>query len=105
MPTRILIDAARTQAQAKGLFMTFVRQGDPDSGQILLQFFDPLAKKSQLARRERNWETGDFDWIAVKDGSPLAQEEADKYIERAVKIDPDLWVIEIECSPSENPFA
>ena len=105
LPTKILIDAARAQAQAKGLVMTFIHQGDRDSGQILLQFFDSLAQKSQLARRERNWETGDFDWVPVKAGSALDQEEAGKYIERAIKIDPDIWVIEIEGSLNENPFA
>ena len=43
LPTKLLIDAARTQAQSKCQIMTFLQKGDPDSGQILLVFFDALS--------------------------------------------------------------
>ena len=104
LPTKLLIDAARTQAQAKGQIMTFLQKGDPDSGQILLVFFDAMSGKSRIARRERDWDTGDYVWMPVKEDALLTAEQVGQYIERAIKIDPDLWVIEIEASPSQNPF-
>lgn len=104
LPTKLLVDAARTQAQAKGQIMTFLQKGDPDSGQILLVFFDAMTGKSRIARRERDWDTGDYIWMAVKEDALLTADEVTQYVERATRIDPDLWVIEIEASPTENPF-
>ena len=104
LPTKLLIDAARTQAQSKGQIMTFLQKGDPDSGQILLVFFDALSRKCRIARRERDWDTGDYVWMPVKENALLSGDEVQQYVDRATKIDPDLWVIEIEASPAENPF-
>ncbi len=48
--------------------------------------------------------SGRMAWLAAKAGALMEEEEADAYIERAVKRDPDLWVIEIETRSGEHPF-
>lgn len=43
-------------------------------------------------------------WIAGGSGALLSEEEATAYIERQLKRDPDLWVIEVESRTGDNPF-
>jgi hypothetical protein len=47
---------------------------------------------------------GSVAWLAAQQGALLAEAEATAYIERQVKRDPDLWVIEIEDKQARNPF-
>ena len=48
---------------------------------------------------------GRLGWMGVKEGATLPAAEADAYVGRAVQRDSDLWVIEVETRPGENPFA
>ena len=47
---------------------------------------------------------GGLAWLAAKAGALTPETEADAYIARAVKRDPDLWVVEIESRGGEHPF-
>ena len=46
--------------------------------------------------------SGQMAWLAAKAGALMEEEEADAYIERAVKRDPDLWVIELDIAQAER---
>jgi hypothetical protein len=43
-------------------------------------------------------------WLAASSGALMPEVEADAYIARAVKRDPDLWVVEIESRSGAHPF-
>ncbi|MBU0859200.1 MAG: DUF1491 family protein, partial [Alphaproteobacteria bacterium] len=43
-------------------------------------------------------------WLALFKGAVTPEGEVDAYITRAVNMDPDLWVIEVEDREKRNPF-
>ena len=73
---------------------TLIRRGDNDAGTVLLKInrLDGTATvltQTMTAAGERAWMRG-------TGANPVADAEAEAYIQRQRKRDPDLWVIEIE---------
>lgn len=79
-----------------------LRRGDAGAGTLLLK----------INRRELGWTIlsqirgpdGRLGWMTALDGAADAEADAAAYIERAVRRDPDLWVVEIEDRQGRNPF-
>ena len=73
---------------------TVVRRGDSDAGTVLLKlnrFEEGVTVYTQASS------TGDQPtWSRGTGPNPVSEAEADAYIERQVKYDPDVWVLEIE---------
>jgi hypothetical protein len=73
---------------------TIVRRGDPDAGTVLLKLnrFEAgvtvYTQASSINDRPA--------WSRGTGPTPVTEGEADAYIERQVKYDPDVWVLEIE---------
>jgi len=69
-------------------------RGDPDAGGILLK----LLRNGQmcLLLRRITAEDGDQAWMVVVGTEEISEEDAAGYIEREIKWDRDLWVVEIE---------
>ena len=71
-----------------------VRRGDPDAGTVLLKlnrFEDGVTVYTQASS------TGEEPlWSRGTGPNPVSEAEADAYIARQVKYDPDVWVLEIE---------
>ena len=70
------------------------RRGDPDAGSILLRL-DRLDGHSVVLSQARDAD-GRRCWLMATGSEPVPDMEASAYIERRVKSDPDLWVVEIE---------
>lgn len=94
LKTRFQVQAAVRLATTRNVAVTVARRGDEDAGVILLK----------LNRRDLGFEVlaqtrgqgGELVWQRVTGAAPVAEGDADAYIERAVRRDPDLWVVEIE---------
>ncbi|MBU8544881.1 MULTISPECIES: DUF1491 family protein [Roseomonadaceae] len=79
-----------------------LRKGDADSGGILCvlrRARDELVVLSQVRDAE-----GRPAWMRGTGDTPVDQETADSYVERQVKRDPDLWVVEFDAPDLKPAF-
>jgi hypothetical protein len=78
-----------------------LRKGDPDSGGILclLRGRAGCVVLSQVRDAE-----GRPAWLRGTGSAPVPEAEAAAYVERQVKHDPDLWVLEFEAPDLLPPF-
>lgn len=78
-----------------------LRRGDPDAGGVLLVLRgrQGMSVLSQVRAGE-----GDVAWIRGTGPAPVEQGDVDLYVERQVRRDPDLWVLEFESPDLRPPF-
>ncbi|MGE0253134.1 MAG: DUF1491 family protein [Alphaproteobacteria bacterium] len=102
LPTHLWVAAGVARCSQQGVPATVVRRGERQSGAVLLKLAmqDRLFRVLAQARDIR----GKLGWMGALDGATVPEAEADAYIERAVRRDPDLWVVEIEHREGWHPF-
>lgn len=83
-----------------------LRRGDPDAGGVLvvLRGRDGLSVLSQVRAGGGEAGGGESGWMRGTGPDPVGQEQADAYVERQVRYDPDLWVIELDAPDLLPPF-
>jgi hypothetical protein len=87
------VGALIRRAELGGAFAVVVRKGDPRAGAVLVKVLDRRSGTARLYAEATRME-GEPVWM-----QPSGSEEErdlDNYIERAIRIDPDIWVVEIE---------
>ena len=102
LQSAIWVKACIRRADISGISATLVRRGDPSSGAILIkqnrrEFGWWVLSETRDAQGRRAWFHG-----SGKDG--INEADADAYIERHWRRDPDLWVIEIDDRDGRRPF-
>lgn len=97
----IWVSMALRLADIAGRSGAVLRKGDPDSGGILcvLRGREGLVVLTQVRDSE-----GRPAWLRGSGTTPVDQEAADSYVERQVKRDPDLWVVEFDAPDLRPPF-
>ena len=78
-----------------------VRTGDPDAGGILVVLRG--RQGSTVLSQMRSGE-GEAAWLRGTGAAPVTEPEADRYVARQVRFDPDLWVLEFEAPDDLPPF-
>jgi hypothetical protein len=78
-----------------------LRKGDPDAGRVLVVLRGPagLCVLSQIRAAD-----GESAWMRGTGPDPVDQQGADAYVERQLKFDPDLWVVEFHAPDLLPPF-
>lgn len=97
----IWVSMALRLSDMAGRAAVVLRKGDPDSGGVLcvLRAQEGLVVLSQIRDAE-----GRPAWLRATGSTPVDQATADAYVERQVKRDPDLWVLEFDAPDLQPPF-
>ncbi|MBK1658727.1 DUF1491 family protein [Paracraurococcus ruber] len=97
----IWVSMALRLADIAGRSGAVLRKGDPDSGGILcvLRGRDGLVVLTQVRDAE-----GRAAWLRGTGPAAVDDAAADSYVERQVKRDPDLWVVEFDAPDLQPPF-
>jgi hypothetical protein len=91
--TDLWVYALIRRAHQGGAFATISRKGDSTGGSVLVKQVNRRAGVTRLYA-EATRADGESVWMQPRDSTD--ETELDSYIERAVRIDPDLWVVEID---------
>jgi hypothetical protein len=102
IPTEIWLTAQMREGHARGMPAFLLRRGESRAGAVLVKvnLMGPGCRVLTQIRDGR----GRLAWLSALGEAPATEAEADAYIERAVKRDPDLWVVEVENRDGQHPF-
>jgi GMP synthase (glutamine-hydrolysing) len=92
--TRLWVQAVLRRCDIELITATVARSGDDEAGAVLIKL-NRGADGCEIFTQVRDT-AGDLAWMRAIRGGPVPEGEADAYIARAVDIDEDLWVIEVE---------
>jgi hypothetical protein len=101
LPTELFVAAHLRRCSAEGVPVYVARRGEAERGTLLVKL-SRIGEGCVVYSQARN-SAGRLAWLAAGTGATVREAEADEYIARAVKRDPDLWVIEIEVRGSPSP--
>ena len=87
------VQAQLRLADRDGRAFTVLRRGDADVGVILLKLLDGDGRARLLA--QATGPDGGLAWRCPLGAAPMAEAEADGYIARQAKFDPDVWAVEV----------
>jgi hypothetical protein len=97
----IWVQAALRLGQADGRFGVVLRKGDADAGGVLVVL---RGRSGCSVLSQARTADGDPAWVRATGAGAVEQTEADAYVERQVRFDPDLWVLEFESPDLLPPF-
>ena len=93
LSTDIWVGALIRRAELGGAFAVVARKGDARAGSVLVKV---LNRGEGTARLYSEATRGDGERVWMRPAASDDERELDAYIERTLRIDPDLWVVEIE---------
>jgi len=89
----VWVAALIRRAELGGGFAVVVRKGDARAGAVLVKV---LNRSEGTARLYAEATRLDGERVWMQPAASEQEADLDRYIERAARIDPDLWVVEIE---------
>jgi hypothetical protein len=94
LKTELWIQALLRRCSLGGAFAAVVNRGDNTSGSVLVKV-NKLDGKAYVLTSARRAD-GEGVWMRGTGVDRVEEAIADAYIQKTLKFDPDLWVIEIE---------
>ncbi|HEY2538619.1 MAG TPA: DUF1491 family protein [Stellaceae bacterium] len=94
LKTGIWIRALIRRCDLAAIAAAVVARGDGDSGAVLLKFNARDDGCSVLT--QARGPDSELIWMRATGPAPVAEADADSYIARQRRRDPDIWVVEIE---------
>lgn len=102
LPTHLFVQSHLWRLSAAGTPAYVLRKGERESGLIILKVTVPF-QGSRMFTQGRDIH-GRLGWQPGANGNVIDEMEAQAFIDRHVKRDPDLWVIEVETRDGSNPL-
>ena len=93
LSTDIWVAALIRRAELAGAFAVVARKGDARAGSVLVKALNRSDRTSRLYSEATR---GDGERVWMRPAVSADEADLDRYIERASRIDPDLWVVEID---------
>jgi hypothetical protein len=93
LATDLWVGALLRRVAGEGAFAVVARRGDRAAGAVLVKAVNRRDGSVRLFAEARRGE-GEAVWMQPRPGA--SEPELDQYAERQARIDPDLWVVEIE---------
>ncbi|MDO8294857.1 MAG: DUF1491 family protein [Caulobacter sp.] len=93
LSTDIWVGALIRRAELGGAFPAVVRKGDPRAGAVLVKVVD---RRAGLARLYSEATRGDGERVWMQPVVSESEADLDAYAQRALRIDPDIWIVEID---------
>jgi len=93
LSTDIWVGALIRRVAQEGAFATVARKGDTRAGAVLIKTCD---RRSGVVRLFAEAFGGDGERVWMEPVASVEEAALDAYVERALRVDPDLWVVEIE---------
>ena len=102
IPTELWVGAHIRQCAAKGVPVYVAHKGALASGTVMVKII-LRDRTCKLLNQSRDMD-GNTGWMAIFEGAAVDEKKADEYVQRALKRDPDVWVVEVEDADGKNPF-
>jgi hypothetical protein len=98
LKSEIWVKAYLRRCMGQGGFGAVLRHGDDDAGAIFIKVRRDDGLCALFGPAPAGLDTADFDrrWVALLKGVFVSEAEADTRMERELRADSDLWLIEIE---------
>lgn len=93
LSTDVWVGALIRRAELAGAFAMVVRKGDPRAGAVLVKV---LGRKEGTVRLYASAIRGDGETVWMQPVAAQGEPDLDAYVERSRRVDPDLWVVEID---------
>ena len=104
LKSHVIVQSTIRRASMRGIVATVVRRGDPDAGAIYVILNRGRDAGCTVLAPTRDYDR-DLTWCRKETGDdPVPEADAEAYLERERRVDPDLWVLEIEDRDGWNPF-
>jgi hypothetical protein len=93
LSTDVWVAALIRRAELGGAFAMVIRKGDARAGAVLVKV---LHRREGVARLYAEATRGDGERVWMQPAATTSEPDLDAYVARSVRIDPDIWVVEID---------
>lgn len=93
LSTDVWVGALIRRAESAGAFAVVAKKGDPRAGAVLVKV---LGRRQCSVKLYASALKGEGETVWMQPLAADAEAELDAYVERSRRIDPDLWVVEID---------
>jgi hypothetical protein len=102
LQTAFWVQAHVKRADMAGIAMVVLRKGDAQGGSVLVKINQRDVGCTVLSQ-SRTAE-GELVFMRGTGPEPVTEADADAYVARQLRYDPDLWVLEIDDAAGRHPF-